>query len=67
MESDQRSILRIRCYKKVYREFKKIAVDYDDYEEALEVLIDVYKKYVSIYPISSRSSSDKNIRFKTTD
>lgn len=67
MGSDQRSILRIRCYKKVYREFKKIAVDYEDYEEALEILIDVYKRYISIHPEFPRSFSDKNIRFKITD
>jgi len=66
MSVNERTILRIRCSKGLFRSFKKVAADYDDYEEALEVLIDAYKNYISIYPESPRSVSDKDVKYSKT-
>jgi len=48
--SEERTILRIRCRAELFRCFKRIAADYDDYEDALEMLIDGYQRYLKTFP-----------------
>jgi hypothetical protein len=51
MGSDEgRTILRIRCSRELFRRFKKLAVDYDNYENALEALIHVYERSIELHP-----------------
>jgi len=37
-------ILKIRCSEETYIRFRKIAAEFKDYEEALNVLMDNYKE-----------------------
>lgn len=39
------AMIRIRCRRSIFRRFKKIAVDFDDYEEALVKLMDVFERF----------------------
>jgi len=51
MSGDEgRTILRIRCSRELFRRFKKLAVDYDNYENALEALINVYERSAELHP-----------------
>jgi hypothetical protein len=50
MGSGERTILRIRCSREISRQFKKIAVDYGTYENALEALIQLHEKCNKLYP-----------------
>jgi len=45
MERNERTILRIRCSKKNYRRFKRLSVDFDDYEQTLEALLMLHEQY----------------------
>jgi hypothetical protein len=45
-----RTILRIRCSRELFRRFKKLAVDYDNYENALEALINIYERSAELHP-----------------
>ena len=45
MERNERTILRVRCSKKTYRRFKKLSVDFDDYEQTLESLLTLHELY----------------------
>lgn len=44
-EPTERTILRIRCSKQLFRKFKKIAADYDNYELTLDFLLTCHEKY----------------------
>lgn len=50
MERNERVILRIRCSKTLFRQFKKISIDFDDYESALQALLILYDKYSDMVP-----------------
>ena len=43
MESKSRAILRIRCERELFRRFKKLAVDFESYEDALKELLNFYE------------------------
>lgn len=45
MQNDERTTLKIRCSKELFRKFKRIAADYDTYEKALVAIIKHHKRY----------------------
>lgn len=49
-EDEEKTILRIRCSVPLFRRFKKFAVDYEDYADALTAAMDAYLKYVELNP-----------------
>lgn len=48
-------ILRIRCKRKNFLTFKRIAVDYDNYEQALEQIMLNHVKYIQSSPENNES------------
>ena len=61
MESSERTILRIRCSKALFRRFKKVAADFKDYEEALEQIMGFYVEYAKTF------TQEKGVRFTVTE
>jgi len=61
MGSSERTILRIRCSKVLFRRFKKVAADFKDYEEALDQIMDFYAKHAKTF------SQEKGVRFTVPD
>lgn len=48
MSHDKDVTLRIRCKLDVFRKFKKVAVDFNNYEEALIAIMDTFEQYGKI-------------------
>jgi len=53
--SEQPTILRIRCKNKTFLNFKRIAVDYENYEEALEVIMVNHLKQIQSTPLPNKT------------
>jgi len=51
-QSDQPTILRIRCKTKTLCNFKHIAVDYSNYEETLEAVMISHLKQIQLTPMN---------------
>ncbi len=56
-QSEQPTILRIRCKKKTFLNFKRIAVDYENYEETLETIIMNHLKQIQATPLQNKNDT----------
>lgn len=54
---EQPTILRIRCKNKTFTNFKRIAVDYKNYEEALEVIMVNHLIQVQATPLQNKNNN----------
>lgn len=51
--------LRIRCKRSTFRRFKKVAADFDDYEEALTALLVSFEHFGRVPEIGGRYVVEK--------
>ena len=51
---EQPTILRIRCKKRTFLNFKRIAVDYENYEKALETIMMNHLEYIQSMPLPKK-------------
>jgi len=56
IKQNKKVILRIRCPRDVFRNFKRIAVDYTNYAETLTTLMESHLKYVQLCPAKKEES-----------
>lgn len=61
-QSEQPTILRIRCKKRLFLDFKRIAVDYENYEEALEVIMISHLKQIQSTPLPNKTDATGSYR-----
>ena len=59
---DQPTILRIRCKKRTFLNFKRLAVDYENYEEALETMMVNHLKQIQSTPLPNRTGATGTYR-----
>jgi len=57
IKAEQPTILRIRCKNKTFLNFKRIAVDYKNYEEALETIMANHLIQVQSTPLQNKNNS----------
>ncbi len=60
--SEQTTILRIRCKKRTFRNFKRIAVDYENYEETLETIMLNHLKQIQSTPLQNKTGTTGTYR-----
>jgi len=54
-QSEQPTILRIRCKNKTLLNFKRIAIEYTNYEEALEIIMVNHLKQIQSTPLQNKT------------
>ena len=54
-QSEQPTILRIRCKNKTLLNFKRIAIEYTNYEEALEIIMVNHLKQIQSAPLQNKN------------
>jgi hypothetical protein len=54
---EQPTILRIRCKNRTAQNFRRIAIDYKNYEEALEEIMINHLKQVQSTPIQNKKGT----------
>lgn len=62
IKAEQPTILRIRCKNKTATNFKRIAVDYKNYEETLETIITNHLIHIQSTPLEGKSNSNGKYR-----
>lgn len=65
MGSNKPKTLRVRCNPELFKHFKRIAADYNDYEEALQIIIDGYERYTKLHPEYTLTKDAKYVVVKS--
>lgn len=61
-QSEQSTTLRIRCKRKTFLNFKRLAVEYENYEEALETIMLNHFKQIQSTPLQNKTDGTGTYR-----